>query len=122
MMKQIAFIFTQAPQGSSLGREGLDAVLASAVLCEPSQIGLFFIHDGVLQLLPDQQPQQILARAYSETFKLLTLYAIDRCYLCEAALLAHGLTRQQPFIVPVICLTPPQLRQRLATFDRLLTF
>ncbi len=105
-----------------MGREGLDAVLASSALCEPPQIGLFFIHDGVLQLLPQQQPQQILARAYSETFKLLTLYAIDQCYLCEAALLAHGLTREQPFIVPVICLAPLQLREQLAQFDRLLTF
>ena len=59
-MKRIAFVFSSAPHGSSAGREGLDAVLATSALTE--EIGLFFIGDGVLQLLANQQPGKILAR------------------------------------------------------------
>ena len=86
-MNRVAFLFTQAPHGSSAGREGLDAVLATGALSE--DIGLFFIGDGV-QLNRDQQPAQILARDYIATFGVLALYDIDRCYICQASLLARG--------------------------------
>ncbi|MFL6615526.1 MAG: sulfurtransferase complex subunit TusC, partial [Pantoea agglomerans] len=53
-MNRVAFVFTRAPHGSSAGREGLDAALATGALSE--DIGLFFIGDGVLQLNLHQQP------------------------------------------------------------------
>lgn len=80
--KRIAFIFTQGPHGSSAGREGLDALLATSALSE--DIGVFFISDGVLQLLPQQQPEKILARNYIATFGVLPLYDVENCYLCSA--------------------------------------
>ncbi|WP_256744534.1 sulfurtransferase complex subunit TusC, partial [Cronobacter sakazakii] len=46
-MKQVAFVFTQAPHGTSAGREGLDALLAMSALTE--EIGVFFLSDGVFQ-------------------------------------------------------------------------
>jgi tRNA 2-thiouridine synthesizing protein C len=38
---------------------------------------VFFVGDGVFQLLPGQQPQAMLARDYIATFKVLPLYDID---------------------------------------------
>ena len=55
-MKKIAFVFTQGPHGTSAGREGLDALLATSALTE--DIGVFFIADGVFQLMPAQQPEK----------------------------------------------------------------
>lgn len=51
-MKRIAFVFSTAPHGSASGREGLDALLATSALTEA--LGVFFISDGVFQLLPGQ--------------------------------------------------------------------
>lgn len=65
-MKSVAFVFTQGPHGSSAGREGLDAVLATSALSD--EVALFFVSDGVLQLTSGQQPQRILARNYIATF------------------------------------------------------
>ena len=48
-MKRVAFVFTSAPHGSASGREGLDALLATSALTE--DIGVFFLGDGVFQLL-----------------------------------------------------------------------
>ncbi|MGM3213552.1 sulfurtransferase complex subunit TusC, partial [Klebsiella pneumoniae] len=48
-MKRVAFVFTTAPHGSASGREGLDALLATSALTE--EIGVFFLGDGVFQLL-----------------------------------------------------------------------
>lgn len=79
-MKRVAFVFSSAPHGSAAGREGLDALLATSALTD--DIGVFFVGDGVFQLLPEQRPGAVLARDYIATFKLLSLYDIDQCWLC----------------------------------------
>lgn len=80
-MKRVAFVFTHGPHGGAGGREGLDALLATSALSE--DLGVFFVGDGVLQLLPGQQPEKILARNYIATFGVLPLYDVERCYLCQ---------------------------------------
>ncbi|WP_145476622.1 sulfurtransferase complex subunit TusC [Yersinia similis] len=118
--KRIAFIFTQGPHGSSAGREGLDALLATSTLSE--DIGVFFISDGVLQLLPQQQPEKILARNYIATFGVLPLYDVENCYLCERSLQQRGLSKMTDWILDATVLSPADLRRELATYDVVLTF
>lgn len=81
MTKKIGIIFKQAPHTTSNGREGLDMLLALSALT--SKIALFFIDDGVYQLLTGQQPEQILARNYPATFAALPFYDVEEYYLCE---------------------------------------
>ena len=59
-MKRIAFVFSTTPHGSASGREGLDALLATSALTE--ETGVFFIGDGVFQILSGQTPDVVLAR------------------------------------------------------------
>jgi tRNA 2-thiouridine synthesizing protein C len=73
-MKRVAFVFSSAPHGSAAGREGLDALLATSALSE--DLGVFFIGDGVFQLLSQQAPGVILARDYIATFCRLLAPAI----------------------------------------------
>lgn len=82
-MKKVAIIFNHIPHGSTLGREGLDLSLA---LSDINQISVFFINDGVLHLLPNQQPDKILQRDYIATFGMLELYDIDNVYICRQSL------------------------------------
>lgn len=119
-MNSIAFIFTQAPHGSSAGREGLDAVLATSALSD--DVALFFIGDGVMQLTAGQQPEKILARNYIATFGVLPLYDVDQCYLCAASLAERGLSVDDARVLPAEVLSSDALRERLGQFDRLLTF
>ncbi|MBP2168602.1 tRNA 2-thiouridine synthesizing protein C [Erwinia toletana] len=119
-MNSIAFIFTRAPHGSSAGREGLDAVLATSALSE--NIALFFIGDGVLQLTAGQQPEKILARNYIATFGVLPLYEVEQCYICADSLAERGLTAEDPRVLPAEVLSADALRQRLDQFDRIVTF
>lgn len=88
-MKRVAFVFSSAPHGSAAGREGLDALLATSALTD--DIGVFFVGDGVFQLLPEQRPGAVLARDYIATFKLLSLYDIDQCWLCADSARERGL-------------------------------
>ncbi|MFI8417376.1 sulfurtransferase complex subunit TusC [Serratia sp. NPDC078593] len=119
-MKRVAFVFTQGPHGSASGREGLDALLATSALSE--DLGVFFIGDGVLQLLPGQQPEKILARNYIATFGVLPLYDVEQCYLCAASLQERGLSQVENWVLDAETLAPKALRERLANYDVVLTF
>lgn len=119
-MRRIAFIFMTAPHGSSAGREGLDALLATSALSD--EIGVFFVGDGVLQILDGQQPGQILSRDYIATFRVLPLYDIDNLWVCACSLRERGLTLQTPLVLDVTPLEPESLRARLGQYDVVLTF
>lgn len=119
-MNRIAFIFTHGPHGEAAGREGLDALLATSALAE--NIGVFFIADGVLLLLQQQQPSQILARDFIVTFGVLSLYDVDRIYLCAASAAVRGLNASAGWVLDAEWLSPMDWRQRLSAYDTILTF
>ncbi|AOV95703.1 tRNA 2-thiouridine(34) synthase TusC [Edwardsiella hoshinae] len=120
MKKRLAFVFTQAPHTTSAGREGLDALLAASAFSE--DIAVFFIGDGIFQLLPDQRPDAILARDYIATFGVMALYDIERIYLCAESLAQRGLAASIPWVVPVEVVTTDALRTHLDSCDTVLTF
>lgn len=119
-MNSVAIVFSQPPHGSSAGREGLDAVLAISALSE--NVALFFIGDGVFQLVQGQQPQRILARDYIATFGVLPLYDVEQCYLCAQSLAERGLRSEDVKVLPVFLLSVTEWRDRLANFDCVLSF
>lgn len=119
-MKRVAFVFSSTPHGSASGREGLDALLATSALTE--EIGVFFIGDGVFQLLPGQRAAAVLARDYISTFKLLSLYDIEQCWVCAASARERGLNSSTPWIVDAEWLEPEALRTQLDDFNVILRF
>ncbi|MGP1930684.1 MAG: sulfurtransferase complex subunit TusC [Arsenophonus sp. ET-YP4-MAG3] len=118
-MKKIAFIFMKIPHGTSSGREGLDALLVTSTLTE--NIGVFFISDGVCQLLVQQNPNKLLAHDYIATYKLLQLYNINNCYICQEDLKLRGFSYDS-FILPLIVISAKKLRYKLSNYDVILTF
>ncbi|OON39290.1 sulfurtransferase TusC [Izhakiella australiensis] len=118
-MKSVAFVFTQPPHGTSAGREGLDALLAVSALSD--KIGVFFIADGVLQILSQQQPDRILSRDYIATFGVLPLYDVESCFICDASVRERGL-EQASWVLPVTPLPPAALRETLAGYQQIFTF
>lgn len=120
-MKRIAFVFASAPHGSSAGREGLDALLATSALTD--EIGVFFISDGVFQILPGQEPKDILARDYIATFKLFELYDIENCWVCSDSLRDRGLDPSVlTFVVEAGVVDSGTLRAKLDEYDVILRF
>ncbi|MBR9856932.1 MAG: sulfurtransferase complex subunit TusC [Gammaproteobacteria bacterium] len=118
-MNKVAFIFRTPPHGSASGREGLDAVLATSALSE--DIGVFFIGDGVYQLLADQEPGSILGRHYAPTFGLLELYDVDNVYISAEALAERGLSKDR-LAIDAAVLSPSELQLRLADYPVRLSF
>lgn len=89
-MKKVGFIFSTPPHGTASGREGLDAVLATSAFSD--NLALYFIGDGVMQLLTNQQPGKVLCRDYISTFKMLELCEVEDVYVCQTSLDERGLS------------------------------
>lgn len=119
-MNKVAFIFTHAPHGTSAGREGLDALLAMSAFSE--DLALFFVSDGIYQLLADQQPAEILSRDYASTFGVLALYDITACYLCQDAIKERGLETYNQWLIDVTVLDRASIAKKLTEYDVVLTF
>lgn len=119
-MKKIAFVFTRLPHGNNSGREGLDALLATSALTEDIQV--FFISDGVCQILGNQKPAEILSRDYIATFKILPLYDIEQIYVCADSLKARGIAQQSDWVIPAQFLASSQIREKIEDCDVVLKF
>lgn len=120
-MIKLAFVFRSAPYGTSNMREGLDALLAASAFCEPEQIAVFFVDDGVLNLLAKQQAQLLLQRDLVNGLKLLDLYEIEQRYVCTQSIQQMGL-QPQDFIINTQQLPRQLLLAKLQTAEKILTF
>ena len=118
-MKKIAFIFHTAPHATTAGREGLDALLAASAYSE--DLAVFFIGEGVLQLLQSQEPGQVLSRDYISAFKLLDLYDIEQRFICAQSLKEWGIAPGE-LIVDGEVISPQAIAAQWNEFDQLVTF
>lgn len=118
-MKKIGFLFSSAPHGNASGREGLDAVLATSNYTD--DITLFFVGDGVMQLIDGQRPEQILCRDYIATFKMLFLCDVEDIYICEQSLVERGVG-DMPLIIDAKRVAIKEMSTQLNLCEKLLQF
>ena len=115
----LGFIFTAAPFGHVSGREGLDAVLATSNYS--NALALFFISDGVMQLLAEQDSSALLCKDHVKTFKLLPLCDVENIYVCQDSLRLRGL-HNAAFVVDAVVLPAKALAKELAKCSKILRF
>lgn len=118
---KIAFLFRTSPHGKSISREGLDAILAATAFCEPNYIGIFFIDDGVLNLIDNQQPEIIQQKDFIRTFKLLDLYDVEQRFICTASLQKFKLDNRE-LILSCEKIDRSLLLEKLNQAEKLFTF
>ena len=118
-MTTIAIINKTAPFSSSSGQESLDLVLAGGSFGQ--QISVFFIEDGVFQLLNGQDPQHIEQRNYSKTFAALEFYDVEDIYVCQNSLQQRGLSRED-LCIEVTVLGKVAIHQKITEHQHCLSF
>ena len=118
---KLAFLFRTAPHGNSISREGLDAVLAATAFCDEEDIGVFFIDDGVLNLLDGQNPELLLQKDFIRTFKLLDLYDIEQRFVCADSLDQYNLQTEQ-LIISAEKIDRTSLINKLSQAEKVFTF
>ena len=85
------------------------------------EVSLFFIEDGVLQLIKRQTADKIHHKAYHKTFGALTFYDIDNIYVCQQSLFERNLTASD-LSIAVTLIEPSQLTALIATSDQVMVF
>jgi tRNA 2-thiouridine synthesizing protein C len=115
----IAIVNQVAPYGSSKGQESLELALAMSNFGQ--QVSLFFIEDGVFQLLSQQTPNSIDNKAYFKTFSALEFYDIENIYVCGQSLKMRGLTVAD-LCISVTLITNLMHSQLLAQHKQVLVF
>lgn len=118
---KLAFIFRTAPHGNAISREGLDALLAATAFCDEEEIGVFFIDDGVLNLLDGQNPELLLQKDFIRTFKLLDLYDIEQRFVCADSLDQYNLQTEQ-LIISAEKIDRTSLINKLSQAEKVFTF
>ncbi|UIP29411.1 MULTISPECIES: sulfurtransferase complex subunit TusC [Photobacterium] len=118
-MMSVGFVFRTVPHGQNSGREGLDAVLATSAYSEELQ--LFFLGDGVWQLVKGQQGEAVLGREYSAAFKMLSLYDLEEVFVCAESMAERGLTRDD-LLIEAELLPPQELTARLHRCQKILSY
>ena len=118
---KLAFLFRTAPHGNAISREGLDALLAATAFCDEEEIGVFFIDDGVLNLLNGQNPELLLQKDFIRTFKLLDLYDIEQRFVCATSLYQYNLQTEQ-LIISAEKIDRTSLINKLSQAEKVFTF
>ena len=118
---KLAFLFRTAPHGNAISREGLDALLAATAFCDEEEIGIFFVDDGVLNLLDGQNPELLLQKDFIRTFKLLDLYDIKQRFVCADSLDQYNLQTEQ-LIISAEKIDRTSLINKLRQAEKVFTF
>ena len=118
---KLAFLFRTAPHGNAISREGLDALLAATAFCDEEEIGVFFVDDGVLNLLDGQNPELLLQKDFIRTFKLLDLYDIEQRFVCTDSLDQYNLHTEQ-LIISAEKIDRTSLINKLSQAEKVFTF
>ena len=118
---KLAFLFRTAPHGNAISREGLDALLAATAFCDEEEIGVFFVDDGVLNLLDGQNPELLLQKDFIRTFKLLDLYDIEQRFVCADSLDQYNLNAEQ-LIISAEKIDRTSLINKLSQAEKVFTF
>ena len=118
---KLAFLFRTAPHENAISREGLDALLAATAFCDEEEIGVFFIDDGVLNLLDGQNPELLLQKDFIRTFKLLDLYDIEQRFVCADSLNQYNLQTEQ-LIISAEKIDRTSLINKLRQAEKVFTF
>lgn len=118
---KLACVFKSSPFSSSAVREGIDAVLAASTFCESDDIAIFFINDGVLNLMSHQQPQHFHQKDHVKMLKLLDLYEIESRYVEKESLALYQMTEMN-LAIDCTIESLAQILNRLSEYEKVLTF
>jgi tRNA 2-thiouridine synthesizing protein C len=113
MSHSIAVVQRSAPYNSQIAQESLDIALSFAIM--DCNVSLFFIDDGVYQLIKQQAGHQ--GKSLAKNLAAMNLYGIDKLYCDIASLEKRDLTADL-LIEGVTFITQQQFKQELSSQDR----
>ena len=115
-MTSILFIQSEPPHGQIKSQEGLDAILMGSAFTD---CAVLFLGEGVLQLLPEQQPDQLGSKNYALAYGALKDYGVSSVFCSRDALNRFGLEPGQ-LMIETVPLAAGEIHDLLTRFDKTL--
>jgi tRNA 2-thiouridine synthesizing protein C len=114
VVKKFMYVNRRAPYGTIFALECLEVVLISAAF--EQDVSLIFLDDGVFQLKKNQDTTGIGMKNFSNTYRALDDYEVEKIYVEKESLEARGLTSDD-LIIPVEILSSEEMREIMAQQD-----
>ena len=114
VVKKFMYVNRRAPYGTIFALECLEVVLISAAF--EQDVSLVFLDDGVFQLKKNQDTTGIGMKNFSNTYRALDYYEVEKIYVEKESLEARGLTSDD-LIIPVEVLSSEEMREIIAQQD-----
>jgi tRNA 2-thiouridine synthesizing protein C len=114
VVKKFMYVNRRAPYGTIYALECLEVVLITAAFEQYESV--VFMDDGVFQLKKNQDTTGIGMKNFSNTYRALDDYDVERIYVENESLEARGLTVDD-LIIPVEVLSSKELGELMAQQD-----
>jgi tRNA 2-thiouridine synthesizing protein C len=114
VVKKFMYVNRRAPYGTIFALECLEVVLISAAF--EQDVSLVFMDDGVFQLKKNQDTTGIGMKNFSNTYRALDDYEVEKIYVEKESLDARGLSSDD-LIIPVEVVTSAVMREMMAQQD-----
>ena len=114
VVKRFMYVNRKAPYGTIYALECLEVVLIAAAFDQ--DVSVVFLDDGVYQLKKNQDTTGIGMKNFSNTYRALDDYDVEKIYVEQESLDARGLAAED-LIIPVEVLAADDLREIMAQQD-----
>ena len=119
VVKKFGYVNRKAPYGTIYALESLEVVLIGAAF--EQDVSLFFVDDGVYQLVKGQNTDAIGMKNFSPTYRALEMYDVEKLYVEKESLEARGLA-EDDLLVDVEVMDSAKMSEILAEQDVVLNF
>ncbi len=114
VIKRFMYVNRKAPYGTIYALECLEVVLITAAFDQDTSV--VFVDDGVYQLKKNQDTAGIGMKNFSNTYRALDDYDVEKIYVEQESLEARGLVAED-LIIPVEVVAADKLRDIMAQQD-----
>ena len=114
VVKRFMYVNRKAPYGTIYALECLEVVLIAAAFDQ--DVSVVFVDDGVYQLKKNQHTTGIGMKNFSNTYRALDDYDVEKIYVEQESLDARGLT-EEDLIIPVEVVAADNLRDIMTQQD-----
>ncbi|MHA6493067.1 sulfurtransferase complex subunit TusC [Pseudomonas borbori] len=118
MRQSLLIISRQSPWSGPSAREALDIALAGGAFDLP--IGVLFLDDGVLQLVPVQHAATLRQKDLSANLQALPMFGVEALYVSARSVQERGLDAQA-LILAAEVLEDDALAALIDRYDQVIT-
>lgn len=119
MPKSLLIISRQSPWSGPSAREALDIALAGGAFDLP--LGMLFLDDGVLQLLPSQSAKALQQKDLTANLQALSMFGVEELFACRTSLAERGMTSTELSVEPLQILSDQDIAALIDRYDQVIT-